>query len=160
MVAAACGGAETNTNTGNANAPKANANTNALPPANNALEPTKAPEVATTNEAPTFGPVINAYYDALRKKDAAGVRKLMEKEFLKSIEEDMKSEKKTDIIAVLMEGEKLPEGKMEARNEQINGDKGTAQIKGGVYSTWTPFVFIKEDGVWKVSNQVSSPGAK
>ena len=158
LVAAGCGGTETTTNTPNKNVAS---NVNAASPgANNDLGTTKAPEAATTNDAPTLGPVINAYYDALRNKDAAGVRKVMEREFLKTTEEDMKAEKKTDIVAFLSEFDKIPTPKMEARNEQIAGDKGTAEVKGGSYANWTKVVFVKEDGVWKVSNEVSSPGAK
>ena len=152
----ACGGTN---NTTNANAPNTNT-ANSTTTNSNALETTKAPEAPTTNDAPTLGPVINAYYDALKKKDAAGVKKVMESQFLKSIESDMKDEKKTDIVAFMTEFDKLPEGKMEARNEQINGNKGTAEVKGGSYANWTKVVFVKEDGVWKVSNEVPSPGSK
>ena len=155
MVAAGCGGGDTPKNTNVA----VNANT-ASPGANSDLGATKALEAPTTNDAPTLGPVINAYYDALRKKDAAGVKKVMEREFLKSVEADMKDEKKTDIVAFLTEYDKIPSPKMEARNEQIAGNKGTADVKGGSYANWTKVVFVKEDGVWKVSNEVSSPGAK
>ena len=155
MVAAGCGGTETPKNANVA------ANANATSPgANSDLGATKAPEAPTTNDAPTLGPVINAYYDALRKKDAAGVRKVMESQFLKGVESDMKDEKKTDIVAFLTEFDKLPTPKMEARNEQITGNKGTAEVKGGSYGTWTTVVFVKEDGVWKLSNEVANPGPK
>ena len=156
MIAGACGGpTQTPSNTTNTNA----GNTNAAPPAGNtALDTTKKPEAPTSNDAPTLGPVINAYYDALRNKDAAGVRKVMESGFLKETEEDMKAEKKTDIVAFLSETDKIPTGKMEARNEKITGNKGVAEIKGGSYSNWTPTTFINEGGVWKVSNQFESPG--
>ena len=156
MIAAACGG-ETPKPSNGTNTNAANANT-APPAGNTALETTKKPETATTNDAPTLGPVINAYYDALRNKDAAGVRKVMESGFLKSIEEDMKAEKKTDIVAFLTETDKLPTGKMEARNEKIIGNKGTAEIKGGSYATWFQATFVNEGGVWKVSNQLEAPG--
>ena len=155
-IAAGCGGSE-----GPANTPNANVVSNVNAPASNvALEPSKAPEAPTTNDAPTLGPVINAYYDALRNKDAGGVKKVMEREFLKTIESDMKAENKTDIVAFLTEFDKIPAGKMEARNEQISGNKGFAEVKGGSYVNWTRVVFVKEDNVWKVSNEVSSPGAK
>ena len=157
MIAAACGGETPKPSNGtNANA----GNSNTAPPAGNtALDTTKKPETPTTNDAPTLGPVINAYYDALRRKDAAGVRKVMESGFLKSTEDDMKAEKKTDIVAFLTETDKVPTSKMEARNEKITGNKGVAEIKGGSYTTWTPTTFINEGGVWKVSNQFEAPGA-
>jgi hypothetical protein len=155
LVAAGCGGPETPKNANVA------ANANATSPgANSDLGATKAPEAPTTNDAPTLGPVINAYYDALRNKDAAGVRKVMESEFLKGVEADMKDEKKKDIVAFLTEFDKLPSPKMEARNEQIAGNKGTAEVKGGSYVNWTKVVFVKEDGAWKVSNEVAPPTAK
>jgi hypothetical protein len=156
---AGCSGTDTtpNTNTSNANAIS---NANATANESNALGTTKTPDAPTTNDAPTLGPAINAYYDALKRKDAAGVRKAMESQFLKSVESDMKDEKKTDIVAFLTEFDKLPEGKMEARNEQINGNKGTAEVKGGSYVNWTKVVFVKEDNMWKVSNEVPSPGTK
>jgi len=156
-LSVACGGTSNTTNTSNGNAVS---NTNSTASNSNALETTKAPEAPTTNDAPTLGPVINAYYDALKRKDAAGVKKVMESQFLKSIESDMKDEKKTDIVAFMTEFDKLPEGKMEARNEQISGNKGTAEVKGGSYANWTKVVFVKEDGAWKVSNEVPAPGAK
>ncbi|HKP70659.1 MAG TPA: hypothetical protein VJV05_15335 [Pyrinomonadaceae bacterium] len=159
IFVAACGdgGSTPNTNTSNANV---TSNANATANDSNALGTTKAPEAPTTNDAPTLGPSINAYYDALKRKDAAGVKKVMESQFLKSVESDMKDEKKTDIVAFLSEFDKLPEGKMEVRNETISGNKGTAEVKGGSYVNWTKVVFVKEDNVWKVSNEVPSPGVK
>ena len=156
ILVAACGGPD---NTANVNTANGNVTSNANATANesNALGTTKAPEAPTTNDAPTLGPAINAYYDALKRKDGAAVKKVMESQFLKSVESDMKDEKKTDIVAFLTEFDKLPEGKMEARNEQITGNKGTAEVKGGSYANWTKVVFVKEDNVWKVSNEVPSP---
>ena len=150
-AAIGCGSSGTPLNSSNANT----ANANAAPPAaNTGLETTKKPQAETTNNAPTFAPVVNAYYDALKRKDAAAVKKVMEQEFLKSTELDMKDEKKTDIVAFLTEFDKLPEGKMEVRNEQINGAKGTAEVKGGSYADWTKMVFVNEGGAWKISNEV------
>jgi len=146
---AGCSG--TSTNVPNANMP----NTNTSVPATNSatLVPTPKPEEPTTNNAPTLGPVINAYYDALRKKDAAATRKVMAQQFVQSVETDMKDEGKTDLVAFLTEFDKLPEGKMEARNEQINGAKGSAEVKGGSYANWTKVTFVNEGGAWKVSNE-------
>ena len=158
IAAVGCGGESNTATNANTNANTSTANANAPASNSNALDTTKAPESATTNDAPTLGPVINAYYDALRNKDAAAVRKVMESRFLSTIEADMKDEGKKDIVAFLTETDKLPTGKMEARNETITGNKGVAEVKGGSYVTWTPTTFVKEDGIWKVSNEV--PGAK
>ncbi|PYT01594.1 MAG: hypothetical protein DMF63_01745 [Acidobacteria bacterium] len=156
IVSVGCGGATTPTGGSNTNVANAaaNGNVNAVP-ANTELGTTKKPEVQTTNNAPTLGPVINAYYDALRKKDAAAVRKAMSEDFLKSTEADMKAEKKTDIVAFLTEFDKVPDGNMEVRNEQIDGNRGTAIVKGGSYvGDGIVMVFKNEGGSWKVSNEV------
>jgi hypothetical protein len=150
IMLAACGGTETqtnktNTNTANVNSEPANTNTG--------LETTKKVETGPTNDAPTLGPAVNAYYDALRRKDAAGVKKLMGQEFLTTTEKQMKEEGKTDIVAFLTEFDKVPEQKMEARNEQINGNEGSVEVKGGSYVGWSKLIFVNEGGVWKITNR-------
>lgn len=120
--------------------------------------PTPKPVAPTTNNAPTFAPIVQAYYDALKKKDDAGVKKIMAAEFIKMTEADMKDEKKTSIAAYLAETDTIPDKPMEVRNEQIEGDKGVAEVKGGAYPNWTPFAFVKEGGAWKISNE--SPDIK
>jgi len=146
-----CGGTTTtiNTNTNTTNTNVAN-----TAPAGNNLEPTKKVDAPTTNDAPTLGPVINAFYDALKRKDAAGVKKVMSQEFIKSTEDGMKEEGKTDIVAFLTEFDKIPENKMETRNEQISGTRGTLEVKGGPYIGWTKMALVNEGGAWKVTNEV------
>ena len=150
-----CGDSSTTNNAGNANAGNTNAANTNLAQANSILEPTKAPVATTTNDAPTLAPVVHAYYDALKRKDAGAVRKVMSLGFLQSTENDMKEEGKSDIIVALTEFDKLPPNKMEVRNEQITGNRGTAQLKGGSYIDWTTFVFVNEGGTWKISNEIA-----
>jgi hypothetical protein len=145
---AGCGGTTTNTNVSNANVANVNANAPAQP-TNSALEPVKKPEAATTNNAPTLAPVVQTYYDALKKKDDAMVKSVMSQEFIKSIESDMKAEKKTSIAAYMAETDSIPDKPVEVRNEKIEGNNGVAEIKGGAYLTWTPFAFVNEGGKWK-----------
>lgn len=142
IIMIGCGGTttnSTNTNTSNANA------ANSSGP----LDTTKKPVGETTNNAPTLAPVVQAYYDGLKKKDDAVVRSVMSAEFLKTIEADMKDEKRTDLAAYMAEYDTIPEKPVEVRNERIDGDKAVAEIKGGAYVNWTPFEFVKENGVWK-----------
>jgi hypothetical protein len=136
--------------------PNANVNgtNNAAPNANKSeLVPKTKEEAPTTNDAPTIAPVVHAYYDALKKKDDAALRKVLTAEFIKSLEEDMKAEKKKSLAAFVAETEKIPEKQVEVRNEIINGDKASAEIKGGTYINWTKFNFIKENGEWKRTNK-------
>ena len=138
-----------NTNAVNSNAPNGNTSV---------LVPKKKEEAPTTNDAPTIKPVVAAYYDALKKKDDAALRKVLTAEFVKSLEADMKAEKKTGLAAFVAETEMIPEKPVEVRNEKIEGDIATAQIKGGTYVNWTDFEFAKENGVWKFTGK--SPDVK
>lgn len=148
ILLAGCGG--TPAPNGNANAPANKANT-ANAPANNdnPVATEKKPEAATSNNAPTIGPVVQAYYDALKKKDDAAVQAVLSAAFIKSIQADMKAEKKTGMAAYLAEYDTIPEKPVEVRNEKIDGDKAVAELKGGAYLNWTAFAFVKENGSWK-----------
>lgn len=135
----------TNANAANSGAPKTNANTNPF-------NTSKTPEAATTNNAPTITPVVNAYYEALKKKDEAGLKKVMTQDFIKSMEKSMKEEGGTSLVVFAAELEDLSK-KIEVRNEKIEGDKAVAELKGGPYVNWTAFEFAKENGDWKYTGK-------
>ena len=147
IATAGCGTTTVTTNVSNANV--ANANVNTPPATNSGLEPVKKPDAATTNNAPTLAPVVQTYYEALKKKDDALLKSVMSQAFIKSIEADMKEEKKTSIAAYMAETDTIPEKPVEVRNEKIEGNDAVAELKGGAYLTWTPFAFINEGGKWK-----------
>ena len=134
-----------NTNTANVNATNLNAN--------NPLATTKTPEVSTTNNAPTLAPVVLAYYEALKKKDDAALKKIYSQATLKSLEADMKDEKQTSLAAFITELEPVPDKPFEVRNEQINGDTAIAEMRGGSYPNGIKIKFIKENGEWKMTNE-------
>ena len=141
---AACSGTPSNNgaNTSNA-ANNSNVSSN--------LTPTKKPEGETVNNAPTLGPVVQQYYNALKTKDDAALRDTLTKDFVARIEADMKEEKVKGGIAefVAKEDQYRPEQTVEVRNEKLEGDKGVAELRGGAYRNWTPFAFAKENGKWK-----------
>lgn len=150
---AGCGGPTASPNASNTpNTNSTNAKT-ASPNSNGPLGTTRRPDAETTNDAPTLKPVVEAYYDALKKKDDAAIRKVLAAPFLKLLEADMKGEKKTNLAAYIAETDRVPEGGIQIRNEKITGDEGIAELKGGTYLNWTPFGFVKENGAWKFSNK-------
>ena len=87
-VSIGCGEGTTTTPTGGTNTNLANTNA-ASPAANTDLGATKKPDAATTNDAPTLAPVVQAYYEALKKKDDALLKSVMSQAFIKSVEDDM-----------------------------------------------------------------------
>lgn len=150
LLAVGCGGSPGP----NANGTKPNIN--GTTPNNNAitLNPTPKPVAAKENDAPTLGPVVQTYYEALKKKDDALLKTVLSQAFIKEIEEGMKDEKKTGMAAYMAETDRT-EPAVEVRNEKINGDKGTAELKGGSYVNWSTINFINEGGKWKMTNSSS-----
>lgn len=151
IVFAGCGSQPAANNPANTNA--ANTNAVAANNSNNSISTTKKTETATTNDAPTIAPVVVAYYEALKKKDDAALRKVVSQATIKDWEADMKEEKKPSLIAFLLEIETIPDKPIEVRNEKIEGDSAVAEIRGGSYAVWTPFKFVRENGEWKRTNE-------
>lgn len=149
VLGAACGGSSSpNANVSNANKAAVNAGTTSTPanvPEGTIVKPT----AETTNNAPTLGPVVQAYYEALRKKDDAGARAVLTAEFIKRNEADMRAENETNMAVFMAKYDTIPDKPVEVRNEKIQGNRAVAEIKGGAYLTWTPFEFANEGGKWK-----------
>ena len=145
-----CNTAETPTNSANTNSANANiARTNA----ENPIGTTKKAEEATTNQAETIKPVVMAYYEALKKKDDAALRKVYSRETLKSLEADMKSEGSKSLAQFITELEPAPEQPFQVRNERIEGDTAIAEIRGGAYPNGIKIKFVRENGEWKITNE-------
>jgi hypothetical protein len=139
----------------NANSAKT-ANTNsATANADNPLATTKKPEAATSNNAPTLAPIVQNFYEALNKKDEAGVKKHLSQSALKYWETEAKAEKKTWLVN-LTEAEDPIDEKREVRNEKIAGETAIAEIKGGSLGVWTPIKFVRENGEWKFASPEDS----
>ena len=149
VISSACSdSADTNTkpNVNSANANIANAETNS-PVA--VTTPTPA---VTTNQAETIKPVVMAYYEALKTKNEAALRKVYSSDTLESLEKDMKSEGKKSLVQFVTETDPVPDKPFEVRNEQINGDVAVAEIRGGSYPNGIRIQFVKENGEWKMTN--------
>jgi nitrogen fixation protein len=150
LLTVGCGGnppGANNNNTGNVKPPNSNG------PANG-LTVTPKPVTAKENDAPTLAPVVQSYYEALKKKDDALLKSVLSASFIKEIEQGMKEEKKTGMAAYMAETDRT-EPAVEVRNEKITGDKGTAELKGGSYVNWSTINFINEGGKWKLTNSSS-----
>lgn len=150
----ACGGGETPTNTANTNT-TATTNTNVTnaPDQNSPIATSTATPAQTTNNADTIKPVMTAYYQALKTKDEAALRKLYSKATLASFEEGMKEEKTNSLYKYLTDTEPVPAKPFEVRNEQINGDVAIAEIRYDSYPNGIKIKFVKEDGEWKLTNE-------
>jgi hypothetical protein len=152
IIFVACGGETTNTNSNTNKTTNANINA-AAANADSPLATTKTPEAATVNQAPTVTPVVRAYCDAMTRKDEAAIRKVYSQATLKSLEEDMKAEKKKSLIEFLSELDNVSNKLCEARNEKVTGDVAVAEIRTESYPNGVPIKFVREGGEWKMTNE-------
>lgn len=130
-------------------------NANAVVKTDDPLATSKAPEAATSNNAPTIAPVVQNFYAALNKKDEAGVKKYLSQSAIKYWDAEAKTEKKT-ALAYLIEAEDPIDEKREVRNEKITGETAVAELKGGSLGAWTPIKFVREGGEWKFASPEDS----
>jgi hypothetical protein len=135
-------------NTGNTNLPIKSAGNS-----NSPLGTTKTPEAPKVNDSESIKPVVLAHFEALSKKDDAGLRKVYSAETLKSFEADMKADKITTLHAFIGDSEPNLKQPYEVRNEELKGDSAIAEIKGGSFGVWTKMKFVKEGGSWKMTNE-------
>jgi hypothetical protein len=136
------------------NAPAKPANSTAQA---NVMDGVKKTEDPTTNKAESVAPVIAAYYDALKKKDEAALRKVLSQAAIREWEALMKEDKKSSLVSYIAESELSTDDPLQSRNEKIEGETATADLKGGSYGVWTRIKFIKENGAWKFAAPSDSP---
>ena len=137
----------------NANSTNSNSTSNAGPTASPTTKPTGT--TTTGNGAGTPTEAFTTYYNAIKNNDAAAVKALFSKATLKALEDQAKATNKSD-DDVFKEGlesasKDIPATLPETRNEKINGDHATLEIKDDKKGTWDTINFIKEDGQWKLS---------
>lgn len=96
---------------------------------------------------------FQTYAKAIKKKDTTTMKLLLSKATIKMHEQEAKAQGVTvdDIVkreTLFTESQKT----VEYRNEKIDGDKATLQVKNS-YSSWETVPFVREDGVWKIDKQ-------
>ncbi len=101
--------------------------------------------------APSPADTFKAYVEALKKKDAATAKQLVSKGSLKMMEDAAKAQDKS--VDELLTGSDAPALKeaLETRNEKIQGDAATLEIKNNVTGGWETMHFVKEEGRWKLA---------
>ncbi len=99
---------------------------------------------------------MQAYFEAMQKKDAEALKKTLSKGTLDMFEQFAKAQNppktldealKTGLSSTTNTGEKMPE----TRNEKIDGDKATLEIKNDKTGQFETVPFVKEDGNWKIA---------
>jgi hypothetical protein len=98
---------------------------------------------------------FKAFYEATKNKDAEAMKKTLSKGTLEMLEGFAKAQNKT-LDESLKSGlsnptESSPDKMPETRNEKIDGEKATLEVKNEKSNTWETLPFVKEDGAWKIA---------
>lgn len=115
--------------------------------------PTATPTTSISASTPTEA--FSAYYEAIKRKDVAAVKALFSKGTVGMMEDEAKR-KNTTLDAVMKEGleqagKEVPAELPESRNEKIDGDKATLEVKDEKKDKWETIHFVREDGQWKMA---------
>jgi hypothetical protein len=96
---------------------------------------------------------FTAYYEASKNKDVNAVKKTFSKSTLELFEKQAKEHNKTveEMFKTGMEQKPVTGNLPEMRNEKINGDNATLEIKDETSGRWDSLPFVKEDGQWKIA---------
>jgi flagellar hook-associated protein FlgK len=95
---------------------------------------------------------FKAFFEASKKKDVPAIKKGLSKGTLDMIDKVAKEQNKStdDLLKDVYKddkGETLPE----TRNEKINGDTATLEVKNEKTGKWETLPFVKENGEWKIA---------
>jgi hypothetical protein len=93
---------------------------------------------------------FKTYTKAIRQKDLTTMKLLLSAATIKMHEKEARAQGVTvdDIVkheTLFGENQKT----VEFRDEKIDGDKATLQVKNS-FGTWETVPFVREDGVWKI----------
>lgn len=95
---------------------------------------------------------FKTYVKALKAKDTKAMKVLLSAATLMMHEQEAKAQN-ISIDKIIERETLLAEGQttVEYRNEKIDGEKATLQVKSSGF--WQTIPFVREDGVWKIDKQ-------
>jgi hypothetical protein len=96
---------------------------------------------------------FKSYINAVKRKDTTRMKLLLSAESIKMHEQEAKAQNVTldDIVkreTLFTEGQKV----VEFRNEKIEGDKATLEVKNS-FGSWEKVPFVREDNEWKIDKK-------
>ncbi len=95
---------------------------------------------------------FKAFYDASKKKDVTAMKKSLSKGTLDMFDKLAKEQNKTtDDMLKDVDKDDKSDKMPETRNEKINGDTATLEVKNEKTNKWDPLPFVKENGEWKIA---------
>jgi hypothetical protein len=101
-------------------------------------------------ESPTG--TLKNYVEATQKKDVAAIKQTLSGGTLKMIEESAQRRGTTlDEVLTKDAGGTTYKQAPETRNEKIEGDAATLEVKNAATADWDRIPFVREEGKWKIA---------
>ena len=96
---------------------------------------------------------FKAYVNAVKQKNTTKMKMLLSSESIKMHEQEAKAQNLTldDVVkreTLFSEGQKT----VEFRNQKIEGDKATLEVKNS-FGSWETVPFVREEGEWKIDKK-------
>ena len=119
--------------------------------------------IACQSATPTTSPteVLKTQNEAQKKKDGATMKQNLSKSTLEMVEKAAKTQNKSveELLVMEVPGYKQPDS-YEYKNEKIEGDTATVEVKATGLEGWGKVFFVKEDGRWKFAADKTLEEAK
>jgi len=96
---------------------------------------------------------FKAYTKAIKQKDTTAMKKLLSEASLKMHEQEAKAQN-SNLDDVVKRETLFNENQtsVEFRNEKIEGDKATIEVKNS-FGSWEIVPFVREENLWKIDKQ-------
>jgi hypothetical protein len=94
---------------------------------------------------------FKSFYEAAKSNNVDGIKKAMSKKTMDAITKAAAKENKSVDDSLKDMAKDAPSKAPETRNEKIDGDKATLEVKDDKMDKWDTVPFVKEDGLWKIA---------
>ncbi len=96
---------------------------------------------------------LKAYTAAIKKKDAAQMKRLLSDASVKMAEQEAKAQN-VPLDEIIKNETLFGENQrgVDFRHEKVDGDRATIEMKDS-FNTWVTVPFVREEGVWKIDKQ-------
>jgi hypothetical protein len=96
---------------------------------------------------------LKSYTTAIKRKDTTTMKILLSAASIKMAEQQAREQNTT--LDEIVKNETLfteSQTKLNYRNEKIEGDRATIEVKNS-FNSWDTVPFVLEDGIWKIDKQ-------
>jgi len=106
---------------------------------------------AACHSEKTPAAAFKTYYEAALKRDTEGMKKTLSQSSLKYFAEMARAAHKTTDQGLRANAEAMPQQMPETRNEIVNDEAATLEIRYAKTGQWETVEFVKEEGAWKLA---------